>query len=187
MKKQWIIILLIGLVGVGVYQMASGRFGQTREKSPVTAGLATQQVIGLQKGNLAPDFELVTTGGKHIKLSELRGKKTIVNMWATWCPPCKAEVPDLERFYEEHHNEGLEIVAVDLTTSEKRSGDVEKFIKEYNITYPVVLDELGEVAKQYQVTSIPVTYVVNSQGVIQQKHVGALSYQDLAAIFAKLD
>jgi peroxiredoxin len=187
LKNKWIIILLLGIVGFGVYKMTSGSFDQTKAEPPVTESSANQPVIGLQKGNLAPDFELVTTEGKHIKLSELRGKRLIVNMWATWCPPCKAEVPELERFYEEHHNEGIEILAVDLTDSEKRSADVATFIKDYKITYPVVLDERGEVAKKYQVTSIPTTYVINSKGIIQQKYIGALSDQSLKEIFEKMD
>lgn len=187
MKNKWIIILLLGAVGFGVYKVTSDSFDPIKEKSPVTDSSANQSVIGLQKGNLAPDFELVTTEGKHIKLSELRGKRLIVNMWATWCPPCKAEVPELERFYEEHHNEGIEILAVDLTDSEKRPADVGTFIKDYKITYPVVLDERGEVSKKYQVTSIPTTYVINSKGIIQQKYIGALSYQSLKGIFEKMD
>ena len=187
MKNKWVILLLIGLVGFGLYIMAGNSFDKIAGKSPVADSSATQPVTGLQKGNLAPDFELVTTEGKHVKLSELRGKRLIVNMWATWCPPCKAEVPELERFYEEHHSEGIEILAVDLTKSEKRPGDVATFIKDYKITYQVALDEQGEVSQKYQVTSIPTTYVINSEGIIQQKQVGPLSYQSLTEIFARMN
>lgn len=187
LKNKWVIILLVGLVGFGVYKLASDRFDRTTGKPPVADSSVAPIVTGIQKGNLAPDFELVTTDGNHIRLSELRGKRLIVNMWATWCPPCKAEVPELEHFYKDHHQEGIEILAVDLTESEKRLADVASFIKDYKITYPVVLDERGEVSRKYQVTSIPTTYVINSEGIIQQKYVGPLSYQSLKEIFEKMN
>jgi peroxiredoxin len=187
LKKKWVIILLIGLVGLGVYNLKKEGVDQTKGKSLIEESSAIQPVTGIQKGNLAPDFELVTTEGKHIKLSELRGKRLILNMWATWCPPCKAEVPELERFYEDNHKDGLEILAVDLTESEKSKEDVTAFIRDYKITYPVVLDERGEVARKYQVTSIPTTYVINTAGIIQQKYIGPLNYKSLKEIFDKMN
>ena len=78
--------------------------------------------IGLQEGNKAPDFQLKTLNGTDVKLSELQGKKVILNFWATWCPPCKAEIPHMQDFYESSNKTEVEILAVNLTTSEKNQG-----------------------------------------------------------------
>ncbi|MEW5323704.1 TlpA disulfide reductase family protein [Geobacillus thermoleovorans] len=118
-------------------------------------------------GNQAPDFALRTLDGKEVRLSDLRGKRVIVNMWATWCPPCRAEMPDMQKFYERYKDEGVEIVAVNLTQSERQPEYVARFIQEYDIT--VVLDEKGEVSRQYQAHAIPTSYLIDSQGILRKK------------------
>ena len=182
MKQIAAIVILIALVTWGLYDVGRNKT-QSPETQPNTASVETgadkgqQLAVGLQKGNLAPDFELRTLDGQAIKLSSLRGKKVILNMWATWCPPCRLEMPDMEKFYAKHKNEGIEILAVNLTKAEKSRGDVPKFIKDFGITFPVVLDENSEVAQMYQVVSIPTSYIIDSQGVIQQKIVGPMTYE----------
>lgn len=181
MKKILALLVLIGLVAWGLYDVA-----RNRSKSPeVKSNTASMQIganqgqgleVGLQKGNLAPDFELRSIDGQAIKLSNLRGKKVILNVWATWCPPCRQEMPDMEKFYIEHSNEGTEIVAVNLTKEEKRREDVPAFIKEFGLTFPVLLDEDSEVARMYEVVSIPTSYIIDSQGVIRQKILGPMNY-----------
>ncbi|WP_267902155.1 peroxiredoxin family protein [Lentibacillus cibarius] len=80
--------------------------------------------VGLQKGNIAPDFELTTLEGEQVSLSDYRGQRVVLNFWASWCPPCKAEVPDLQKFYE---NKDVEILAVNLTKTETRRSDCNGF------------------------------------------------------------
>src|SRR5690625_5188421 len=108
MMKKWIIILVIvGLVGWAVYDFAANQEAEEEE----------DPVVGLEKGNLAPDFELETIEGETVKLSDYRGEKVMLNFWATWCPPCRAEMPDMQKFHE-NHDEGV-ILAVNLTETEK--------------------------------------------------------------------
>ncbi|EGL82749.1 alkyl hydroperoxide reductase/ Thiol specific antioxidant/ Mal allergen [Caldalkalibacillus thermarum TA2.A1] len=131
--------------------------------------------VGLGKGEVAPDFELVTLSGEKIALSDLRGKKVILNIWASWCPPCRAEMPDMQKFYERYQEE-VEILAVNLTESEASLENVEQFVEKYELTFPVLLDEKSEVAAMYQAFTIPTSYFIDSKGIIQQKIVGPMSY-----------
>jgi peroxiredoxin len=138
---------------------------------------------GLMTGKKAPDFELQTIDGKSMKLSDLKGKIVLVNFWATWCPPCKAEMPEMVRFYNEHSSEKIEFLAVNLTDSDSVS-DVKKFAKEYKLSFPVLLDSAGTIGNTYKTVSIPTTFVVNAKGIITEKHIGPMSY-DMMADFVK--
>ncbi|MHB1405260.1 MAG: peroxiredoxin family protein [Desulfitobacteriaceae bacterium] len=173
MKKFLAVAFLIGLVIWGLYS------------KPNSAGVPTntdqgqQLTVGLEKGNLAPDFELGSVDGKAIKLSSLRGKKVIVNFWATWCPPCRLEMPEMEKFYTKNKNEEIEILAVNLTKAEKNRADVPVFIEAYGITFPVLLDENSDVARLYNVSSIPASFILDTQGVIREKIVGPMTYDSM--------
>lgn len=171
------VIALIGLIIWGVYD--SGKDDKAMESVlPVAEKKSQEDVnvpVGIEKGNLASDFELKTLDGQIIKLSDLRGKRVIVNLWATWCPPCRAEMPDMQKFYEENKDKGVVVLGVNLTASEKQPENIVKFIDEFGITFPIVLDEQNRVADTYRVVSIPTSYMVDSRGVIQQKVVGPMN------------
>lgn len=171
------IILLIVVGGLYFY---IGSKDKTEKKN------VEQTSQGVQIGNRAPDFSLTTLDGRMVKLSDYRGKVVILNFWATWCPPCKAEVPEFERFYQEHHSDSIEILAVDITSQEKSKEAVSDFIKSYGISYQIVLDETGAAADLYRISAIPTTYIIDAQGIIRQKVTGAMKYQALSDALAKL-
>src|SRR5699024_9643213 len=102
-----------------------------------------------------------TLDGEKKKLSDLRGERVMVNFWATWCPPCRAEIPDLEKF---HENEDITILAVNLTETEKNMDKVESFVDEFGMTFPVLLDEETKVADTYKIQPIPSSFMVDSNG-----------------------
>lgn len=132
---------------------------------------------GIDPGEMAPDFELETVAGESLKLSDLRGKKVMLNFWATWCPPCKKEMPEIQKLYEEHGDE-IEIVAVNLTDSESKVKDVYAYVEKYNYTYPVPLDKKSEVSDIYMAITIPTTYFIGTDGKIQQpRKLGPMSYE----------
>lgn len=141
---------------------------------------------GPRKGELAPDFTLATLTGETLTLSDLKGKKVILNVWASWCPPCRAEMPDMQRFFEDH-GEKVEIVAVNLIQSELSRDNVDQFVEEFELTFPIVLDEDSEVAKAYYAVTIPTSYVIDSKGVIQNKIVGPMSYEWMKAAINSID
>ncbi|MDF2903320.1 MAG: ahpC/TSA family protein [Bacillus sp. (in: firmicutes)] len=134
----------------------------------------TSQKSGLEEGMKAPDFELKNLAGESVKLSDLKGKKVMVNFWATWCPPCKAEMPEMEKFYQASKDK-VEILAINMDPK----NDVAGFAKEHGITFPILLDEKDEINKNYQIVSIPTTYFVDEKGIITHKFIGSMKLEDI--------
>ncbi|MFD1416568.1 redoxin domain-containing protein [Oceanobacillus jeddahense] len=139
---------------------------------------------GVEIGDKAPDFMLETLDGETVQLSDFKGERVMINFWATWCPPCKQEMPDMERFYQEHDPV---ILSVNLTDGEINTADVEQFIQELDLTFPVLLDKEGEVSNLYRIQPIPMTYMVDAEGIIQFKSFGALSYQQMVKQFEQIE
>lgn len=142
--------------------------------------------IGLEKEHRAPDFSLTDLAGNQVKLSDYKGKKVLVNFWATWCPPCKAEMPYMQTLYEKYKGEGFEILAVNATTSEVKRENVQKFIDEYKLTFTIPMDEKGEVASQYEIMAYPTSFFIDTDGVIRSKMVGAMSEEFIETEIKKL-
>lgn len=130
--------------------------------------------VGIEEGKLAPDFVLSDINGKQIKLSDYRGKTVLLNFWATWCPPCKAEMPHMEKLYNKYKKDGFEILAVNVTTSEKNRNNVDQFIEDYGLTFTVPLDENGKVFQDYGIMAYPTSFFIDSDGVIRKKVLGAV-------------
>jgi peroxiredoxin len=174
-KKRFFIIGLAGLfVSEILYSTGKpSRLSMENPASTMPAG-AEKIKIGVQEGNKAPDFQLKTIDGKGMKLSDLKGKKVILNFWATWCPPCKAEMPHMQDFYEEQSKNNVEILAINLTRSEKNPGTVRQFVKDNRLTFPVLLDQEGEIGDIYQAITIPTSYVIDSKGIIRKKIIGPM-------------
>ncbi len=166
MKKSYlipIIVLLIILIGsVIVYQ--AGLF--TKEEANIN--------IGTNIGDKAPDFVLNKMNGDEMALSSLKGQKVFLNFWASWCPPCQAEMPDIQKLYQEDNN--VAILAVNLQEENKK---VINFMFSNNYTFPVVMDKTGQVARDYLVRGIPTTYILDEDGILMNKASGALSYEQM--------
>lgn len=182
------VIALIGLVIWGVYD--SGKDDKTMDSRPNEVGNQAQEEVnapvGIEQGNLAPDFELQTLDGHSMKLSDLRGKRVILNMWASWCPPCRAEMPDMQSFYEANKDKDFVILGVNLTSSEQQPENIAKFIDEFGITFPVVLDEKSAVSDRYQVVSIPTSYMIDSRGIIKQKIIGPMNKEMMEELVSSM-
>ena len=133
-------------------------------------------------GELAPDFQGLTLDGQTISLSDLRGKPVLINFWATWCPPCREEMPYLQQVYEEWLHKRLVVLAVNVGENPSK---VEEFIQVNNLTLPVLLDVNGVAAQQYGITAIPATFFVDQSGIVQEKVVG--SFQNKEQIMGYLD
>jgi cytochrome c biogenesis protein CcmG/thiol:disulfide interchange protein DsbE len=124
-----------------------------------------------QTGFLAPDFALKTIEGETIQLSDLRGQPVLVNLWATWCPPCRAEMQTLETVYNDYKDRGLIVLAVNMTSQDDPQA-VLPFVTERGLTYPILLDDKGEIAKAYQMKSLPSSFFINRDGTINEVVIG---------------
>ncbi|MBU9673577.1 redoxin domain-containing protein [Planococcus sp. CP5-4] len=129
---------------------------------------------GLAKGELAPDFELTTLKGEKMRLSDYRGKAVILNFWATWCPPCRAEMPHMQTFYENQQDKDVEVVAVNLTTEDRGMTEIENFVEEFGLSFSIPMDVDGDVGALYQAFSIPTSYIIDREGRILHKIVGPM-------------
>ena len=135
---------------------------------------------GPRVGAPAPDFTLQGLDGNQVRLADLRGQKVVVNFWATWCPPCRSEMPDLDRVARESRGEGVVVLAVDQMES---PDTVRGYLRELSLGLDPVLDERGDVAQLYRVNALPTSFFVDASGVVREVHVGPLSR---ATILAKL-
>lgn len=172
MKKNIMaIIVLLGLIGYGAYDYMS----VNRAAMPEEETVADDNVsVGIKKGQRAPDFQLADVNGNTYTLSDFRGKKVFVNFWATWCPPCRAEMPHMQQVYEEHDGDVV-VLGVNLTLTETDPEAVEPFIVDFELTFPIVLDYGGDVMTTYQVIAYPTTFAVDSRGIIREIYRGAIS------------
>lgn len=135
---------------------------------------------GLEKGQLAPDFTLKTLSGDTFKLSDLKGKKVVLNFWATWCPPCKIEMPHLQEYYDQYaKQENVEIVGINITYNKDSVKRVQQFVNSYELTFPILLMEEKGVDDLYQILTIPSTFMIDTEGRIQHHIVGPLDQKKL--------
>ncbi len=141
----------------------------------VTDLAARLELRVFQSGVEAPDFELVDLNGDRRTLGSYRGRVVFLNFWATWCPPCREEMPSMQALYEQYSDSGLAVVAVDLQESEAA---VSAFAREFEITFDILLDTDGRVGAMYGIRSIPTTYIVGRDGMIVA---GALGARDWAS------
>jgi thiol-disulfide isomerase/thioredoxin len=133
-----------------------------------------------QKTQKAPNFSLQSSDGKSVDLSKLKGKVVVVNFWATWCPPCRAEIPAFISVYQKYRAKGLEIVGISL--DEKGWNVVRPFVEKNKISYPVVLGN-NTVAQDYgEIRSIPTTFIVDRKGNIVDTHVGGMDAASFEAM-----
>jgi len=149
--------------------------GEKESSQPVV-----QDSTGTAKGQTAPDFTLTDMQGKHVSLSDLKGKVVILNFWATWCPPCKEEMPSMERLYRQFKDQGLVIVAVNVEKDGR--GAVQSFLQRSPYTFPILLDSDAEVQNLYKVFRFPETFILDRNGMVVEKVVGAIDWTSSQAV-----
>jgi thiol-disulfide isomerase/thioredoxin len=139
----------------------------------ITRAFAEAGIPVLSKAIPIVDFSAELSDGGRIRLTDLAGKVVFLNFWATWCGPCRMEMPSMETLYQELKNEGLEILAVDVQEGEK---DVTNFITSYKLTFPAALDPTGNIAAIYGIEAFPTTYIIDRNGGIVTRVVGAVNW-----------
>lgn len=172
--RQWwlvgaILLLLIGLVGVG--------------------WLVRDRFLPVEVGTPAPDFAAQNLKGEPVRLQDLRGEVVLLNIWATWCPPCKEEMPSMQRLHERLGDDGLKIVAVSidaapggLDSAGRPGGDVEEFAREMGLTFGIWLDPSADIERIYRTTGVPESFVIDRDGTIVKKVIGATEWDSEANV-----
>lgn len=176
------ICLFAALVLLGAFGYAGKTAGHTE-----ASNLRTNEKVGIQKGNLAPEITLKNLQGKTVQLSDYRGKTVLINFWATWCANCKEEMGAIEKYYQDHHSEGIVILSVNDTTAEKNRQAVEKFMSYEKLTFPVVLDSHGKASGKYRVGGLPTSFFIGPKGKIQAENVGPLTYKSIAKVVSRIE
>ncbi len=138
--------------------------------APVRVSSAPAPVAGAP----APDFSLKSLDGQQVSLTLFKAQPVLINFWASWCPPCRLEMPDLVKAYTAHQAQGFVLLGLNATSLDSLP-DVKAFVKEFGMTFPVLLDEDGSVAALYRLRGLPLSVFVNRQGIISRLNIGAMS------------
>ena len=140
--------------------------------------------FGASKGDTAYDFYLEDMDGNVVSLSDFRGKKVFLNFWASWCPPCRVEMPHLQEFAEE--NEDVVVLGVNVTSSESSLDNVKGFVDEFGLTFPNLYGT-DDITNLYDVEFLPTSYFIDSNGVVNESVIGTATKDILEAGFALMD
>ena len=186
MRKIFTFIILIGLLIV-----SCGSSEKPESKTESAEPTNKQQPARPANAVKAPNFILATTQGDIVKMSDLSGKVVLVNFWGTWCGPCRAEIPDFVKLYDKHHDKGLEIVGITLTSGSPKK--IQSFMDQWNMNYTVLTDIKGNETQDVTtvfgratggpIVGIPTTFLIDRNGYIVKRYLGPRSekilYNDL--------
>lgn len=163
MRRLILIVVVLSLVGGSLY------LGSASSSRP-----AYEPVKPVAMGDEAPDFQLEDNEGNKVSLSSLRGKVVMVNFWATWCPPCRAEMPSMEKLNNAMAKEDFVMLAINI--EENGRSAVDEFLKKTPHSFPILYDDQGVVQKLYGVYKFPESFVIRKDGIIDDKVIGAIDW-----------
>lgn len=167
-KNLFIAIILVGLV----FLCCGGKDKNPKDKKGKSQSLAERPV----KGFTAPHFVLYDLENREHNLWDYRGRVVLLNFWASWCGPCRMEMPSMETIYKELKDKGFEILAVNLDRGGPEK--VKGFVSNYKLTFPILLDSGGKIAIKYRVTALPTSFLLDQKGIIREKIVGGRNWTD---------
>ncbi len=128
----------------------------------------------IQPGLEMPNFTFPDINGKEVSLSDHRGKVVLVNVWATWCPPCRQEMPSMQSLYEKFKGENFEILAVSIDSEGREA--VAPFMRKMNLTFPALLDPGETIRSLYGITGVPESFIIDKQGILVEKIIGPINW-----------
>ncbi|TDQ40312.1 peroxiredoxin family protein [Aureibacillus halotolerans] len=199
-RRVFVSLFLVGLVVWGVIDWAKNNEVQAsavmssmffwidkdndnNSSEPVllTGPDAEQIKSTLKVGELAPDFSLKNADGETVRLSDYRGKPVLLNFWASWCEPCKEEMPVFQDYYESE-NPSVQLLTVNATTTERSKKDAVNFVRANGFTFPVVYDTKSEVIPDYRAYYLPVTFMIDADGKLTYERRGPLTEKMLTEL-----
>lgn len=184
-RRQALLVLMLGLLVAAAAIYVAVQDSSSAAATPPTAlisgasGFPVASMQGIDNsgtrpdaGHVAPNFAFYLADGSTATLADYRGRPVVVNFWASWCDPCRREMPDLVRLYEVHKDEGLVVLEVNVSESEEA---VAAFVQELGMTMPVIMDARSEVLDAYKSQSLPTSIFIDRQGMIQVRWLGFLT------------
>jgi peroxiredoxin len=168
-RRVWQVTTIVAALGL----LVVGKAADAREHLLEAMGMAKVPP------KAAPDFTLPSTDGRQVSLQQYRGKVVFLNFWATWCIPCREEMPALERLHQTYQAQDLVIISIDL----KESADqVKAFLQKHNLSFPSLLDQNGSVFRDYLVVGMPTTYLIGRDGTMLARGVGGRDWTRAEAL-----
>jgi peroxiredoxin len=140
----------------------------------VAASGCSKKEVPAQEGAAAPDFTLQDLSGKQVQLSSLKGKVVLVNFWATWCPPCREEIPSMVKLNQVMQGKNFQMLAISVDEGGKQA--VQEFFRQNGLSLPALFDTDGSVSRRYGTTGVPETFIVDGKGMIRKKVIGGVDW-----------
>ena len=172
MNRQWLVVAVIGLVLIGLVGLG---------------WMVKDRFLPVEVGTEAPDFTARDMAGRPVSLDQLSGEVVLLNIWATWCPPCREEMPSMERLHRQLASDGLRVVAVSIDAAPGQSdasgypgGDVAAFVRDMGLTFDIWRDPQGRIQQTYRTTGVPESFVIDRNGTIVKKVIGGTEWDSAA-------
>ena len=171
--KKYVLLFLLIFISVILF------FLEHFTETPISIeDIQTKEIFNSKKssvGYFAPSFKLRNIKGNYESLESYRGEVVVLNFWATWCAPCRIEMPSFEKLYRRYRSEGVTVLAITLDKNSENK--IKSFVDEYGLSFPILLDEKGEVERLYPSMTIPFTYIIDRQGRIVARVDGAKNWE----------
>jgi len=171
--KKYVLLFLLIFISAILF------FLEHFTETPISiADIQTKEIFNAKKssvGYFAPSFKLRNIKGNYESLESYRGEVVVLNFWATWCAPCRIEMPSFEKLYRRYRSEGVTVLAITLDKNSENK--IKSFVDEYGLSFPILLDEKGEVERLYPSMTIPFTYIIDRQGRIVARVDGAKNWE----------
>lgn len=181
-----LLIVLLGGAGLAYSGLRKNTVPKSASELPETGQNQENQASKeVSEMPFAPDFTFLNADGEEVRLADLTGTPVLLNFWATWCPPCREEMPHFEKAYSEY-GETVQFLMMNETDGVRDTVDsAKKFREENGYTFPVCFDTKGEGARAYSVLSIPMTVFINAEGQLVYQHIGALTEEELFSMLER--
>lgn len=169
-------VLALALVGAGFLIVGALSLLLLSKPEKTAASQSYASVVPVAVNFPAPDLQLTDIDGNHTAITDYRGQVILVNNWATWCPPCRAEMPTLEAYFQDHRHQAFTLIGIEAGDA---SDDVAEFAAEYELSFPIWLDPQNDSLRGFYNASLPNSYVVDREGTVVLGWTGAISQEML--------